>query len=74
MFDVKTNVLFWGLFMSTTMKSATHLGLDYYQNLIACQNTNFDGTKTLFDMSLKQIADNSFEILNLLAVIYDFSL
>ena len=73
MFDLKTNVLFWRVFMLTTMKSATHPGLDYYQNLIACENTNFDAIKTLFDMSLKQIADNSFEILNLSTVMYDFS-
>ena len=36
MFDSKTNVLIWGLFMSTTMKSAVHLGCENQQNLIAC--------------------------------------
>ena len=73
MFDLKTNVLIWGLFMSTTMKSATHLGMEYDQNLIACQNTNFEGIKTLFDLSLRLIAENLFEILNLSTVKCDFS-
>ena len=31
--------------------------------LIACQNTNFGGIKTLFDISLRLIAENSLEIL-----------
>ena len=44
MFDLKTNVLIQGLYyMSTTMKSAFHLGLNDDQNLIAWQNTNFEG-------------------------------
>ena len=29
MFDLKTNILIWRLFMSTTMKSATHLDLEH---------------------------------------------
>ena len=55
------------------MKSAIHLGLEYDQNLIACQNTNFEGVKTLFDISLRLISENSFKILNLFTMIYDFS-
>ena len=62
MFDVKTNVLIWGLFMSTKMKSAMSFGLEYGKNLVACQNHNFGGIKTLFDVSLRLIAENSFEI------------
>ena len=50
MFDLKTNVLIWVLFKSTTMKSAIHLGLECDQNLIACHNMNFEGIKTLFDI------------------------
>ena len=34
MFDLKTNVLIWGLFMSTTLKSANHhLGLECDQKI-----------------------------------------
>ena len=73
MFDLKTNAMIWELFMSTTMKSAIHLGLEYDQNLIACQNTNFEGIKTLFVTSLRLIAENSFEVLNLPTTTYDFS-
>ena len=54
------------------MKSAIHLGLEYDENLIACQNTNFEGIKTLFDIILRLIVENSFEILNLSAI-YDYS-
>ena len=42
MSDLKTNVLTWELFMSTTMKSAIHLCLECDKNLIACQNHNFE--------------------------------
>ena len=73
MFDLKTNVLIWGLFMSTTIKPAIHFGLGYVKFFIACQKTNFEGIKTLFDVSSRLIAGNSFEILNLSAVMYDFS-
>ena len=45
MFDLKTNMLIWGLLMTTTMKSAIHLGLENDQQLIACQNTNFEGSR-----------------------------
>ena len=73
MFDLKTNVLIWWLFMSTTMIAAIHLGLEYDQILIACQNTKFEGIKTLFDISLMLVAKNAFEILNLSIMMYDFS-
>ena len=35
MLDLKTNVLTWGLFMSTTVTSAIHFGLEYDENLTA---------------------------------------
>ena len=35
--DAKTNVLIWGLFVSTTIKSPVHLGLQYLENLVAYQ-------------------------------------
>ena len=73
MFDLKTVVLIWRLFMSTTMKSAVHLGREYQQKLIARYNTNFEAPKTLFDVFLRLIAENSFEILNQSSMMYDFS-
>ena len=60
MFDLTTNVFIWALFMSATMKSATHRGREYQQNLIACRSTNFE-------------VENSFEILNFSTMMYDFS-
>ena len=62
-----------GDFMSTTMKSAVHVGREYQQNLIACRNTNFEEIKTLFDITLKLIVENSFETLNLSSMIHNFS-
>ena len=53
MFDLKTNVLIKGQFMYKMMKSADHLGLEFDQIVIACQDTNFEGIKTLFDVSLR---------------------
>ena len=53
MFDLKTNVLIWKPYLSTTMKSVIHLGLECDQKLIACQNTNFkrdqDVVRCLFE-------------------------
>ena len=37
------------------------------------RNTNVGGTKTLFEISLSLIAENSFEILNLCTMMYDVS-
>ena len=42
--------------------------------MIACQNTNFEGIKTLFDISLRLMAENSFEIQNDLRYISFLSL
>ena len=39
---IKTNVLMWGLFMSSTMKAAIHLGPNYTENLEVFKNTNFE--------------------------------
>ena len=44
--DLKTNVLIWCLFTSTTMKAAVHLGPNYHENLEVYKNTNFEERKT----------------------------
>ena len=49
--------------MSTSVKSAIHLGLEYDQHLIACQNTNFEGIKDvvryLFEADCGELIRNS---------------
>ena len=45
-------------------ETADHLGLECDQIVIAYQDTNFEGIKTLFDVSLRPNAENSFEILS----------
>ena len=40
MFDLKTNVLIWGLLASTTMKSAVHPGLECVNTTPTCTRTD----------------------------------
>ena len=47
----KTNVLIWGLFMSTTTKASVHLGPSYSEKLVAYRNSNFEELRTLFDIT-----------------------
>ena len=57
-----------GIFMSTTMKAAIHLGENYKVNLFAYRNTNFDALKTWFDITQKLILDQNHEILNVTTI------
>ena len=59
--------------MSTTMKSAVRVGLQYQENLVAFKNTNFEELKTLFDITLRLIVEQSSEILSVSTMIYMFS-
>ena len=40
--SLKTNVLIWGLFVSTTMKAAFQIGQNYTENLEVYRITNFE--------------------------------
>ena len=57
MLDLKVNVIIWGTFMSATMKTAVHLGLDHEKNLLIAKNTDFEELKTLFDITQKLILE-----------------
>ena len=61
---VKTNVLIWGLLMSTTMKAAVHLGPSYTENLEVYRNTNFEDLQIFFFFTQRWILDHRNEILN----------
>ena len=65
---LKTNVLLRGLFMSTTMKAAIHLGPNYVANLEVFRNTNFEELQNLFDITQKLILDHHAEILNVTTI------
>ena len=54
------------------MKSSVHLGLQYQQNLAAYRNTNFEELTTLFDITLRLIVEQSFEIQNVSTMIIYF--
>ena len=70
--DQKINVLIWGLFMSTAMKAAVHLGQNYKDNSVSYRNTNFEELKTLFDIMQKLILDQDFGILNVSTIEWEF--
>ena len=62
---MKTDVLMWALFMSSSMKAATHLGPKYIENLEVYKNTNFEEIQILFGITQKLMSGHSDEILNL---------
>ena len=62
--DLKTNVLIWGLFMSTTTKAAVHLGPNYKDIFEVYRNTNFEQLKNLFDITQRLILEHEADILN----------
>ena len=49
---LKTNVLIWGLFMTTTMKAAIHLGPNYTENLEVFRNTSSRNSR-IYSTSLR---------------------
>ena len=61
---LKTKVLIWGLFMSTTVKAAIHLRPNYVEILEVYRNTNFEEIQDLFVIAQKLILDHQAEILN----------
>ena len=65
---LKTNVMVWRMFMSSSMQAAIHLGPNYLTNLEVNKNTNFDETHSLFNITQKLISKHSEEILNVRAV------
>ena len=73
MLHLKTYVLLWGLFMSTTMKASVHLGPNYNENLVENRNTNFEELKTFFDITQRLILEHEFEILNVSTIECTFS-
>ena len=61
---LKTNVLIWRMFMSSSMKAAIHLGPNNLANLEVYKNTNFEEIECVFNITQKLILEHSEEILN----------
>ena len=59
----KTNVLVWGLFVSSSMKAAIHLGPSNTDNLEVHKNAKFEEIQNLFDITQKLVSENQ-EMLN----------
>ena len=53
----KTNVLIWGLLMSTMMRAAGRPGPNYNDKLVAFVNTNFAELDTLFDITQRLVLE-----------------
>ena len=66
---LKTSVLIWGLFMSTTMK-ATHLGPNYGEKYGSKQEHELRGIQNLFDITQKLILHHQSEILNVTTIVW----
>ena len=60
----KTNTLFWGMFMSASMKSAIHMRPSYTENLAIYKNTNSEELQNLFDITHTLVSNKQLEILN----------
>ena len=71
--DEKTNVLICVMFMSTTMKASVHLGPSYNEKLVAFRNTDFKELKTLFGITQRLILEQSFGILNVSTIVWNFT-
>ena len=61
----KTNVLTWGMFMSSPMKAAIHLGPNCLTNSEIYKNTNFEEFDSFFNITQKLTMEHSGEVLNL---------
>ena len=64
------NVLIWGMFMSSSMKAAIHLGPNYVVNSEIYKNTKFEEIESLFNVSQKLVMEHSGEILNVKCLEY----
>ena len=60
----KNNIMMWGLFVSSTMKAAIHLGLNYEKNFEILRCRNFDNVGNLFTLTEILVKENSTEILS----------
>ena len=60
----KTNILMWGLFMSSSMRAAIHLEQNYKKNLETYKFTNFEHIESLFSVAQNLVVDNPSEILD----------
>ena len=67
--SVEDHVFIWGLFVSTTMEAAIHLGPNYVEILELYRNTDFEQLQNLFDITQKLTLDHQAKILNLTKIV-----
>ena len=66
----KTNVLILGMFMSSSMQAAIHLGPNYLANSEIYKNTKFEEIESVFNITRKLVREHSEEILHVKCVEY----
>ena len=60
----KHNIMMWGLFVSSTMKAAIHLGLNYEKNIEILKYRNFEKVGNLFTLTEILVTENCSQILS----------
>ena len=60
----KTNVIIWGLFLTSSMIAAIHFWPNYVSNSEIYKNTKFENIENVFNITQKLIQEHSEEILN----------
>ena len=60
----KTNIMMWGLFMSSSMRAKIHFGQNYERNLETHRSMIFEQIENLFSVTPNVVVDLSTEILN----------
>ena len=66
----KINVLIWGMFMSSSMEAAIHLGPNYLTNSEIYNKTKFEQIGCVFNIAEKLVMEHSEEILNVKCLEY----
>ena len=60
----KNNIMMWGLLVSSTMKAAIHLGLNYEKNIKILKCRNSENVGNLFTLTEILVTESSTEILS----------
>ena len=55
----KTSVLIWGMFMTSSMKAAIHLGPNFKSNSELKENTKFEDIESVFNITQKLVREHS---------------
>ena len=66
----ETNVLIWGMFMTSSMKAAIHFGPNYVLNSEIYKNTKFEDIECVFNITQKLVREHFEEVLDVKCLEY----